>query len=1620
MDTSSALKHKPALKTLPANQTRVAGPGQQLSTSRQGNTKTRNPELIKFPVDEIFYGNLRFGQALEDDDEYEISHSTVAPAGVSQYVYRQVHHYLWNAERQVLVRDGKDAQVIHPYRKSLLNKDHTRSATIIRMDDGHLLATREDASRFTSGIPYEENPDHENDNREWDYIAEKYQGGTELPLFGDSDDEYSPSLLAEIEEDEEASDKAKPRFLSKEEVIEAIDQKISEHSQLWREKKLPLRERTARTIWRKGRRPGERRLLIAAARDKIERIECRLTKLKGGILGEVYNSPAQVKDVCGALEESVNQVEEELWRITVWEQKIEPPRSATQVRSRKRPIAKVNDNADDNAGELVNSDSEVESDGLTDFVDVDEFEGPGTRNAQGKPSEPANHADTMQSPSPEAQDHDSVLGDLTQVRNEMEIDELPAAVPEDDPPLPSSSPPQVPSAPSVIDLTFSSDPPTPVKNTPTRLRLQLNSTTPRASSQGLNLRFSNQPENDSDADIGNWDYRTLEERSDRKRIILKLLRTLKRKTYKNIKAHINELTEAVFPDHIFHAMEYLQQKEGRMPDPPTGERPTIVNLVKLYACWTFSNHRHFGSDEQGLLPLLPGMLKKINTQQKKKDIKEFYNWVRLVLEKHESPIRTLAESPSTSSSKLPTRSKEMPFTTPTSLQTVNTMDEVSDDNFYEGDEVETPYKKRKRPVVRSASGINKRQDARKRQLAQAERERDMRASTVVPSSQNGDSVNIMVNTLKEEHETAIYIPSSLAGKIKSHQIEGVRFMWREVVRAGHTESQGCLLAHTMGLGKTMQSITLLATIAQAAHSSNETIRKQVPDALRKSQTLILCPASLVPNWVDELSLWMPKAVKGAVGPIYSVAAEVSSEARLSKVSDWYHNGGILVMSYDMLRILATPTPTKPKIFGEDTGEQYGLVSKQLLEGPNIIIADEAHTIRNPASKIRQTVIKFKTKTRIALTGSPLANNLEEYWSAIDWISPDYLGSIQEFRERFVRPIQEGFYKESTKFEHRKALKMLKVLKMDITPKVHRADITALKNDLKSKVEFVITVPLTSLQEEAYKICVNHARKSSDDTVNNMRIFEWMSVLTLICDHPAAFAGIISNRKIGTEKQQRENENNEQEKGAEKFEAPIEDPDIVQDKLLVEDKAAWISSALVKDMQNLFEKVDDLEGPGFSYKTELFVRILNNASKVGDGVLVFSHRLDTLDYLERLLENLGKSFVRLDGKTKMTKRPSILSKFNNKQYDIILMSTRAGGTGFNLPGANRVVIFDFGFNPQHEEQAIGRAYRLGQEKEVFVYRLMTGGTFEEKVWNKALFKTQLATRVVDTRNPERQAEKMREYLFPPVPVEQQDLSVHEGKDVHVLDKVLKKSKKEGKDVHIRCITTTEILMAEDAEGELDWNEEREVQELHREERLRKENPQAYLRAMQAKQFAPHSTAPAQRPPQVAGHTAFQAVVQPNSTRPLTQTPVPVPPFVPRPANTPDRRDSGRSGLVHLDRPPSPDAGVNNAGPSPASMIRTLPNTINPQAPAPPSPHSNPAQGRPEPTRSPGNASRETIPQLVGTSQANPVELTDDDTSNNEVESGDEGKKSADGGDGPQSSRKGPGIGKRISGWFTGSQ
>ncbi|KAI4177723.1 MAG: hypothetical protein LQ343_000186 [Gyalolechia ehrenbergii] len=760
--------------------------------------------------------------------------------------------------------------------------------------------------------------------------------------------------------------------------------------------------------------------------------------------------------------------------------------------------------------------------------------------------------------------------------------------------------------------------------------------------------------------------------------------------------------------------------------------------------------------------------------------------------------------------------------------------------------VQKKRKKRKYVVPESQEAADLRKKAHERVSGRDERQRRLKQSLQKMGQTEDDPSKVAVNLGKLDTQELIFLPASIGARIQPHQKDGVRFLWREIIE-DHASEQGCLLAQTMGLGKTMQIISFLVTVAEAAKSPNPNICSQIPRRLRESRTLVLCPPSLIENWYEEFLKWAPEDMAESIGDIRKVSASVAPPERLQIIEDWGDEGGILLLGYSVLRELIDPSPKRAKTQQTHLDvDRHRMVTDILLTQPNIVIADEAHMAKNRDSKLNKIFSRFSTRSRVAMTGSPLSNNLSEYYALIEWVAPGYLGEHREFVAHYEEPIQEGLYQDSPAPIWRKGLKKLELFKREVQPKVHRADISVLASRLKGKSEFVIKVPLTPLQEEIYRGFVDSMDKKYRDEEEPRSTTLWalVDILRLVCNHPKCFHDKVTKQETAMAKKKSQRKGrasmadglgiDDQDKALE-YASPLElgmTADVVQRQL--------------KPFQG-WEKGEQLGGVpldslSLAYKMKLLLQIIEHSKAAGDKILVFSHSLLTLDYIKHILAKDRQPFLRMDGAVLTTRRQDMTKKFNEESVDILLISTKAGGTGLNLYGANRVIILDDNFNPTWEEQAIGRAYRIGQTKHVYVYRLTTGGTFEEALHNQSLFKQQLATRAVDKRNIARLAFRSADYFRPLKPVEQKDLEPFKGKDPYVLDKILAS---QADDCFIRDIVPCETFQQE-VEEKLTDEEQREVEMEEKLSQLRRTDPAAYQAKLMERPAASNP-----QPPQHAG-------------------------------------------------------------------------------------------------------------------------------------------------------------------------
>lgn len=602
----------------------------------------------------------------------------------------------------------------------------------------------------------------------------------------------------------------------------------------------------------------------------------------------------------------------------------------------------------------------------------------------------------------------------------------------------------------------------------------------------------------------------------------------------------------------------------------------------------------------------------------------------------------------------------------------------------------------------------------------------------------------------DKKKPLVQVHPDLAEKMKAHQIDGIKFMYDNVIESVsklEDDGTGCILAHSMGLGKTFQIIAFTHTLL-----SHPKINKHI------KTILIIVPVNTIKNWIQEYVSWLED--NGLLGfPIFDLSDEKSPAGRAELLKEWQKKGGIMICGLTLFSQLLLPRGKKQSKSIRDK------VNESLSEpGPDIVVIDEGHLLKNSKTNVSKAVSSIATLRRIILTGTPLQNNLEEYFVMVDFIKPNLLGTKKEFANRFVNPIANGQHIDSTPHDVHRMKKRVHILHKKLSGCVQRVDYNVLKPYLPPKHEYVLSIRLSDKQIELYRHYLTSFTESH-------RILVDYSNLRLVWNHPGLlYVAHLKREKAELRKAEKNLINDDSDESisnvsdidegnlnlgnADNVDLPrttrsnasknINNGNVnnnVEQDPEAEYKNCWFYNMLP------FMEMDKIE---YSTKMIIFFKILQLCEKIGDKVIVFSQSLDVLDFIETALEVESRSkssnsnstraewianydYFRIDGSTASTVRKSHIDKFNdpkNLRARLFLLSTKAGGLGINLVGANRCVIFDASWNPSHDVQAIYRIYRFGQVKPVYIYRFIAQGTMEEKIYERQIIKQSLSFRVVD--------------------------------------------------------------------------------------------------------------------------------------------------------------------------------------------------------------------------------------------------------------------------------------------------
>ncbi|KAJ5781007.1 Helicase C-terminal [Penicillium paradoxum] len=563
---------------------------------------------------------------------------------------------------------------------------------------------------------------------------------------------------------------------------------------------------------------------------------------------------------------------------------------------------------------------------------------------------------------------------------------------------------------------------------------------------------------------------------------------------------------------------------------------------------------------------------------------------------------------------------------------------------------------------------------------------DLEMTTIAPSKSEHDSGIATPASERQSPESDEESGRLVASKRKSRFISQPSIMADDLVMKDYQivginwlallfeKRLSCILADDMGLGKTCQVIGFLAHLFEKGI---------------KGPHLVVVPSSTIENWLREFQKFCPTLT---VMPYY---ANLNERALIrDEIEERRDEINVVITTYTIAKAKLDAKFLRDMDF-------------------TVCVYDEGHMLKNHQSQLYEKLIRIRARFRLLLTGTPLQNNLQELASLLGFILPSV---FQEHKEDL-----HAVFSNKAKTTDESHATLLSAQRIERAKSMMKPFILRRKKhqviDLPAKHSHVGWCQMKESQVKIYDHEKDQVRQLLEDRAAGKKTGS-KSANILMKLRQAAIHPLLARRHYTDEILHK------MAKACLKEDKwSLSDPKIIFEELMpyndfechhmcVENPNSLGKFKLKNDEWMDSGKVEHLK--------ELLTRFIAN----GDRTLIFSQFTMVMDILEHVLETLKIEFVRLDGRTNVEDRQSILDAFHERtEIPVFLLSTKAGGAGINLACANRVVIFDSSFNPQEDVQAENRAHRVGQTREVEIYRLVTKGTIEEQIY--ALGQTKLA-------------------------------------------------------------------------------------------------------------------------------------------------------------------------------------------------------------------------------------------------------------------------------------------------------
>lgn len=509
------------------------------------------------------------------------------------------------------------------------------------------------------------------------------------------------------------------------------------------------------------------------------------------------------------------------------------------------------------------------------------------------------------------------------------------------------------------------------------------------------------------------------------------------------------------------------------------------------------------------------------------------------------------------------------------------------------------------------------------------------------------------------------VPAGLQATLRPYQVEG--FQWLSFL---YEHRLGGILADDMGLGKTVQALALLAHAMGEHRTASERAAERGESVEPFAPFLVVAPTSVVANWAAETERFLPEA---------KVVTITETTAGKTPLADRIAGAHLVLTSYTLLRMDEDAYTGYARTLGRAIDDSTGELSAP--EGWGALLLDEAQFVKNTGTRAWSIARAMPARTKIAMTGTPIENNLMELWALLAIVADGLFPSARAFRDLYARPAESGEDPAHAAATAARLRRRIRPLMLRRTKELVAVELPA-KNDTR------VNLPLAPGHRRIYDTHLQRERQKvlgllEDMDKNRFTIFQSLTLLRrLALDaaliDPEAYAGVSSVKR----------------------------------------------DYLVQQLPDLLEK--------------------------GHRVLVFSQFTGYLKSISARLAEEGIGHLYLDGSTR--NRAEVIEAFTSGQEPVFLISLKAGGFGLNLTEADHVFIMDPWWNPAAEQQAVDRIHRIGQDKEVHVYRLVAEGTIEEKVMQLKESKAALFDAVVgegEFASAAVTAEDVRELFAPAV-------------------------------------------------------------------------------------------------------------------------------------------------------------------------------------------------------------------------------------------------------------------------------